>query len=185
VQRQTTDRKEEGQEPAAVVRQAQGLLRKLRLTVGGYRNKQASILERRHELLFLNDGWSDRTEVVHELVGLAIGYKSALNSALGVFVNGIKKGKKEKIKGTGIEINKAAEEQFYRRSEDTVLDTLASIDFEQPAADFLSMGEKLHGIAIVLFTESISPYRNDPELIHATVVARKTLYKRLNALKPQ
>lgn len=185
VQRQTTDGKEEGQEPAAVVRQAQGLLSKLRLTVGGYRNKQASILERRHELLFLNDGWSDRTGVIHELVGLAISYKSAFNSAMGVFVNGIKKNKKEKIKGAGIEINKAAEEQFYRRSEDTVLDTLACIDFEQSAPALLVMGEKLHSIAVALFTESVKPYHNDPELIHATAVARKTLYKRLNALKPQ
>lgn len=180
VQRQTTDGKEEGQEPAAVVHQAQGLLNKLKLTVGGYRNNQASILERRHELLFLNDGWSNRTEVVHDLVGKAVGYRDALNKALFVFANGFKE-----IKGAGVKVNEIAREQFYRRSEDTVLDTLASIDFLVPAPALLSMGTTLHGIAVGLFDESVKPYRNDPELIRTTAVSRKTLYKHLNALKPQ
>lgn len=179
VQRQT-DGKEEGQEPAAVVRQAQGLVRKLRLTVGGYRNNQASILERRHELLFLNDGWSGRTDVVHELVGLATGYRDALNKSLFVFANGFKE-----IKGAGVKVHELSKEQFYRRSEDTVLDTLARIDFDKPVPVLLVMGNKLHGIAVDLFVESVKPYRNDPELIRTTAVARKTLYKHLNALKPQ
>ncbi|BET57764.1 type I-E CRISPR-associated protein Cse1/CasA [Geobacter sp. 60473] len=180
VQRQMTNSKEEGQEPAAVVRQAQGLLNKLRLTVGGYRNNQASILERRHELIFLNDGWSGHTEVVHALVGQAVGYRDALNKSLFVFSSGFKE-----IKGAGVKVHELAKEQFYRRSEDTVLDTLARIDFEQAAQALLAMGDKLHSIVVELFNESVAPYRNDPELIRTTAVARKTLYKHLNALKPQ
>lgn len=183
VQRQTTDSKEEGQEPAAVVRQARALLTKLKLTIGGYRNNQASILERRHELLFLNDGWSHRTNVVHELVGKAVGYKSALYSAMSVFAKGVKKDKQGKIKGAGVEINKAAEEQFYRRSENTVLDTLARIDFEQPSPALQIMDDQLRLIAVILFDEMITPYRNDPELIHTIAIARKTLKKRLGELK--
>lgn len=179
VQRQTAG-KEEGQEPAAVVRQAQRLLNKLRLTVGGYRNNQASILERRHELLFINDGWSVRTDVIHGLVGLAIGYRDALNKSLFVFANGFKE-----IKGAGVKVHESAKEQFYRRSEDTVLATLARIDFEHPAPSLQAMGNKLHVLVVELFDESVAPYRNDPELIRTTAVARKTLHKHLNALKPQ
>lgn len=178
VQRQTTDSKDEGQEPAAVVRQAQVLLNRLKLTVGGYRNNQASILERRHELLFLNDGWSNRTEIVHELVGKASGYRDALNKALFVFTNGFKE-----IKGAGIKLQESAKEQFYRRSEETVHDTLARIDFAQPAPALLSMGDKLQHIAVQVFKEAVAPYRNEPELIRTTAIARKTLYKHLNALK--
>ena len=180
VQRQTNDSKDDGQEPAAVVRQAQSLLNKLKLTVGGYRNNQASILERRHELFFLNDGWSDNTNVVHELVGKALGYRDALNKALFVFANGFKE-----IKGAGVKVNEVARVQFYRRSEDTVLDSLATIDFAQPVPTLLSMGVKLHGIAVGLFDESVKPYHNDPELIRTAAVARRTLHKHLNALKPQ
>lgn len=183
VQRQT-DGKGEGQEPAAVVRQAQGLVRGLRLNIGGYRNNQASILERRHEVIFLNDGWSTKTGVLHELVGLATGYRDALNKALYVFSNGYKEAKGTKIKGAGVSVHEVAKEQFYRRSEDTVLDTLAQIDFTNPAPELLAMGEKLNRIAVQLFDESVRPYLNDPELVRTTAISRKTLHKHLNALKP-
>jgi len=182
VQKETGGGKVEGQEPAAVVRQAQCLVRSLRLTVGGYRNNQASILERRHELIFLNDGWSGHAGVVNDLVSQAIGYRDALNGAMNVFVKGIKK---SKIKGTGIDIKKVAEEQFYRSSEDTVLDTLARIDFANAAPQLLAMGEKLHRIAEGLFNESVRPYLSDPELVRTMAVSRKTLHKHLRALKPQ
>ena len=181
VQRQT-DGKAEGQEPAAVVRQAQGLIRGLRLNVGGYRNNQASILERRHQLIFIRDGWSDKTNIVDEIVSLGTGYRDAIYKSLSVFVKGIKQ---KKIKGAGIEINKIAEEQFYRRSEDTVLDTLANIDFGNPASQLQVMQNNLHRIAVDLFDESVHPYQGDPELIRTTAVARKTLHKHLNVLKPQ
>lgn len=184
VQRQT-DGNGEGQEPAAVIRQAQGFIRGLRLNVGGYQNKLASILERRHELIFIKDGWSDKTVVIHELVGLATRYRDALNKALYVFSNGLKESKGQKIKGAGVAVHEAGKEQFYQRSEDTVLDALTCIDFVNPAPDLLSLGGKLNRIAVELFDESVRPYRNDPELVRTTAISRMTLYKHLNALKPQ
>jgi CRISPR system Cascade subunit CasA len=47
-----------GNRPASPVIQAKELrIRPLHLIVGGYRNKQAAILERRHELISLGEGW--------------------------------------------------------------------------------------------------------------------------------
>lgn len=185
VQRQING-KEEGQEPAAVVRQAQGFLRKLRLNVGGYRNNQASILNRRHETIFLNDGWSDKSIVVHDLVGQACGYRDALNKALYIFVKGLKEQKgAEKVKGAGVSLQEAAREQFYRRTEDTVLDTLAKIDFNNPAPLLLAMEERLHKTVMELFELAVRPYLNDPELVKTMAISRKMLHKHLKALKPQ
>lgn len=186
VQRQAEGR-EAGQEPAAVVRQAQGFLRNLRLNVGGYRNNQASILERRHETIFLNDGWSNRSSVVHDLVGQACGYRDALmNKALYVFAKGLKETKgTTKVKGAGVSVQEAAREQFYRRTEDSVLDTLANMDFTNPAPTLLAMGDKLHKAVTELFEISVRPYLNDPELVRTMAISRKTLYKHLKALKPQ
>lgn len=184
VQRQI-DGRNEGQEPSAVVRQAQGIIKSLRLNIGGYRNNQASIIERRHEIIFLNDGWSSKTGVVHELVGLAIGYRDALNKALFVFSNGFKDAKGAKVKGAGVSVHEVAKEQFYRRTEDTVLDSLASIDFANPAPVLLAMGERLRLLDIELFENSVRPYLNDPELVRTMAISRNTLRKHLKALKPQ
>jgi CRISPR system Cascade subunit CasA len=184
VQRQI-DGREEGQEPAAVVRQAKRLIRTLRLNIGGYRNNQASILDRRHETIFLNDGWSDKADVVHEFVGLAAGYRDALNKALYVFAKGYKEAKGTKIKGAGVSVHEVAKEQFYRRTEDAVLDTLACIDFANPAPFLLAMGTRLHEIDVELFEESVRPYLNDPELVRTMAISRNTLRKHLKALKPQ
>lgn len=184
VQRQI-DGRNEGQEPSAVVRQAHGIIRSLRLNIGGYRNNQASIVERRHEIIFLNDGWSSKTGVVNELVGLAIGYRDALNKALFVFSNGFKDAKGSKIKGAGVSVHEVAKEQFYRCTEDTVLDSLASIDFANPAPVLLAMGERLRLFDIELFENSVRPYLNDPELVRTMAISRNTLRKHLKALKPQ
>ena len=51
----------EGNRPAPAIGQAPGRwsIHRLHLFVGGYRNKQASVLERRHELIELGQGWDD------------------------------------------------------------------------------------------------------------------------------
>lgn len=185
VQRQA-EGKEDGQEPAAVVRQAKNFLRHLRLNVGGYRNNQASILERRHETIFLNDGWSNMCSVVHDLVEQACGYRDALNKALFVFAKGLKETKgTAKVKGAGVSVQEKAREQFYRRTEDTVLDTLANMDFANPVPVLATMEEGLYKTVSELFEDSVRPYLNDPELVRTMAVSRKTLRKHLKALKPQ
>ncbi len=184
VQQQMDETNDGGQQPAAVVLQARNVWkshsRKLHMLIGGYRNNQASVLERRHEVFTLNHGWDKNTHVIHQLVSLGRGYRDALYKANYVFVNGIKD-----IKAAGIKLSQGAEAQFYRRSEPTIEDTLARIDFASPETELARMRKSLRGIAEALFEESVRPYLNDPELIRTLAVSRKTLYKHLNNLEPQ
>jgi len=182
----------EGHQPAAVVQQASKIYgqgaQKLHLLIGGYLNKagQASILGRRHESFTLNHGWDSNTKVIYDLVSLGRGYRDALWKALAVFVNGMKNAKgAAKVKGAGVKLNVTAETQFYRRSEPTIEDALARIDFANPESELSRMRSSLKLIAEELFKASVLPYLNDPELIKTLAVARRVLHKHLNELEPQ
>jgi CRISPR system Cascade subunit CasA len=178
--RQMSDENTAGQQPAAVVLQARYFSSRLNILVGGYRNNQASILERRHEVFTLNHGWDSNTEVIHYLVQQAIGYRDALYKSLYVFMKGIKD-----IKGAGVKVNQIAEVQFYRRSEPAVQYALACIDFTDPSPALIKMQASLKREANNLFDESVRPYLQDPELIKTMTVARRTLNKHLRNLEPQ
>jgi len=177
VRHTVVDSKIPGQEPAAVIRQAQNLRVRLTLCIGGYRNNQASILERRHELLSLGEGWNTKPQTVQEVVDNAIGYRDALNKALFSFFKG------GGSKGAGIPVHETGKVQFYRRTEDTILGTLAQINFENPAPHILVLKDELLRIVRELFEEAVRPYLNDPNLIHTVAVSRRILNKHLKALK--
>lgn len=184
VQQQIDNSNVEGQQPAPVVLQARKILppqlQRLHLVVGGYRNNQASVLERRHEVFTLNHGWDRNPNVITEMVAIGKGYRDALYKALFVFVNGIKD-----IKGAGVKLNQATDMQFYRRSEPTIEDTLARIDFNSPAQQLALMGTELKRVITDLFNEAVQPYLNDPELIRTLAVARRTLRKHLTNMELQ
>jgi CRISPR system Cascade subunit CasA len=179
VRREVVDSNTPGQEPAAVIQQAQKLGVRLTLCVGGYRNNQASILERRHELLSLGEGWNAKPQIIQEVVDKAIGYRDALNKALFLFFKG------GGNKGAGLPVYENGKVQFYRRTEDTILDTLARLDFSDPAPHLAALEETLYREVKGLFEDSVRPYLSDPNLIHTMAISRRVLHKHLNALKPQ
>jgi CRISPR system Cascade subunit CasA len=184
VQQQVDATNTEGQQPATVILQARkifgSMYEKFHLLVGGYRNNQASVLERSHEVFTLNHGWNSNTKVIHEMVVTGRGYRDALYKALFVFVNGVKD-----VKGAGVKLNQSADMQFYRRSEPTIEDTLARIDFNDAAPHLARMRTALQAITNDLFDETLQPYLNDPELIRTLAVARRTLQKHLKNMEPQ
>jgi len=179
VRRAVVDSKIPGQEPAAVIRQAQELGVRLTLCIGGYRNNQASILERRHEQVSLREGWNSKPQVVQEVVDTAVGYRDALNKALFTFYKG------GGVKGVGVPVHEVGRSQFYRRTEDVILDTLARLNFANPAPSLLTLQSELHHTVKDLFEESVQPYLNDPNLVHTMAVSRRVLHRHLNDLKPQ
>ncbi|SEM66733.1 CRISPR-associated protein, Cse1 family [Syntrophus gentianae] len=195
VQQQIDHDSIEGHQPAAVIQQVRMLYgqqaQKLHLIVGGYLNRagQASITGRRHEVFTLNHGWDRNTNVIKELVSVGIGYKGAVTSALFFFCKGFKdkKVKTNTLKGLGdkIDLPKVAEARFYRRSEPTIENTLANIDFDNPELELAKMRKALKRISEDIFEESIRPYLNDPELIRTLAASRRTLFKHLNNLEPQ
>ena len=174
----------EGHRVAAVVKQAQELLRgqKLQLIIGGYRNNQASILERRHEVLAFNQGWQQFPEIIDEVVEIGLNYKTALRKALYTFAEGVRN---SDIKGVGVAVYESAERQYYRQSDLIIPRLLASLDYEHADETLTQLKRDLYQLCKRLFEEATSPYVHHPKLALTLAVARRGLDKHLAALKPQ
>ena len=179
-------KKEVQQLPAVVVQQLKRYAKPfpLELLVGGYRNNQAAILERRHDLLTVNHGWENHLKDIRILVAFALKYKSALRSALYKASEGIKL-KDRKLKGSGLELHNAGEAQFYRVTESTVTRTLATINFKEPKADFEELGTSLAKTCREIFHQRTSPYLHDPELFRTVAIAKRSLNKDLSEIPNQ
>ena len=177
---------EQGQLPAMVIRQLQKYLQnhadKFELLVGGYRNNQAAIIERRHEVLTLSQGWETHGKEVHELVAHGLKYKTALRKVLFVCSEGIKE-KDRKLKGTGLKLQEVGETQFYRRSEHVMAKALADIDFSNTLSTFVMLDTGLKKICEAVFTELTTPYEHDPELFRTLAIARRSLQKHIREIR--
>jgi len=180
VKRELNETNKEGQEPALVIQQAKkyagGNLSRLELLVGGYRNNQASILERRHEMLMLNQGWESHPKEIHDLVKHGMAYKTALRKSLWIVAEGIRK---TDIKGTGIKVHEVGETQFFRLSENIMLEALAGIDFSHPLPTFVELDKKLAAICRDVFELLTKPYQHDLILLRTIAIARRSLSKNL------
>lgn len=174
---------EQGQLPAMVIRQIEKYLPnhagKFELLVGGYQNNQAAIVERRHEVLTLSQGWETHAGKVHELVAHGMKYKAALYKVLSVCAKGIK----EKLKGTGLKLQEVGEAQFYRRSEDLMIKALADVDYSDTQPTFIMLDTGLEKICGAIFTELTSPYEHDPELFRTLAITRRSLQKHMKEIR--
>lgn len=172
-----------GQNPAPVLEQARKELVKasrLQFVIGGYRNNQASVLERRHEFFSLADGWADHGKEIHRIIETGLGYKTALRKALYLFAVGIK----DKIKGAGVNLCEQGDALFFQQTEQWVHQILGSIDFKtpQPAIDDLS--QQLKSTVLRLFEQLTQSYRQEPKMLKALALARRSLNKSLADLQP-
>ncbi|EDR2901063.1 type I-E CRISPR-associated protein Cse1/CasA [Salmonella enterica subsp. enterica] len=176
--------KENGNRVATVVNQFRHIApqRGLELVVGGYRNNQASILERRHDVLIFTQGWQQHSNVINEIVEAGLSYKTALRKALYTFSVGVKNAE---FKGAGVSVHEVAERRFYRRSELLIPEILASINFSQADMVIRELRGKLHQLCETLFNESVAPYAHHPKLISTLAIARASFYKHLRELQPQ
>lgn len=174
--------KGEGQRPAAVV--AQGIevfpRAKTQLIIGGYRNNQASILERRHEVMVINQGWQTHGDTVADLVNIGLSYKTALRKSLYSFVEGVKN---TDIKGAGIAVHEVAERAYFRSSELLVTDLIGNLNFEYPLPQLYEFHRALNGLCIRLFNQVTAPYAHHPKLVRTLAIARRSLNKQLGELK--
>lgn len=177
----------EGNRPAPAITQfGKTWSRKpLTLLVGGYRNKQASVLERRHELFGLASGWDGAgSNNLKHLVDLALRSRDALRKKL--FYAG--KGNKDKgFKGLGVGLQQTGETLFFRRTERLVHSTLADIPFDDLRfnAHRENFVATLADICEDIFTELTSPYAAKPELVPIIAVARAGLGIEIAKLKKE
>jgi CRISPR system Cascade subunit CasA len=165
----------EGHSPAPVVTQfgsMQSYGEPLYLLVGGYRNKQAAVLERRHELFNLAQGWAEHGDDVVKIVSLGLQVKDALRGTLYGF-----------SKTTGIARQEEAQAQFYRRSERLIHDLLCEMDFNQFNAARDRLAQDLSKLALDIFEEQTAPYQHRPEIYKSIALARAGLRAKLNKLK--
>ncbi|WP_036251188.1 type I-E CRISPR-associated protein Cse1/CasA [Methylobacter sp. BBA5.1] len=173
----------EGQQTAPVIQQARTFTAadKIQLIIGGYRNNQATILERRHELFSLAQGWAEHGDVIQQVIDRGLAYKTAIRKALYLFAVGIK----DKVNGSGINLCNPVEATYYQRTENLMHNSLAAIKFEASQDELQALNNQLKAIVVSLFNQSTEPYRQEPKMLKALALARRSLHKSLKELEPQ
>jgi CRISPR system Cascade subunit CasA len=171
----------EGSTPAGPISQAGELSdTDLHLLIGGYRTKQASVLERRHEMMGLAKGWQDDKDRLSKLVAIGKEAKKALRGKLYFAVQG---NKDKGLKGIGAAIHETAEKLFYARTESLIHETFSNelTWKEWPVARSVfarQIVEHCHAI----FEELTDPYAMKPELIPVIAWVRRSLTNDLEKL---
>jgi len=122
----------------------------------------------------------------------ALKYKNALVGQLLLFSKGMEI-EKRVLKGVNLSIKKKKKtyytlvengtKQFYRLSEDMMMKSLASIDFDNPLPTYVEMDAKLKTICESIFTELTSPYQHDPELFRTLIITRRSLQKHMKDIR--
>jgi CRISPR system Cascade subunit CasA len=173
----------EGQQAAPVLQQARTFMAadKIQLIVGGYRNNQATVLERRHELFSLAQGWAEHGLVIHKIIEGSLAYKTALRKALYLFAVGVK----DKVHGSGINLCDPIEANYYQQTENLLHQTFAGVDFSAPTSSMQTLNRKLKTIVLDLFEQATDPYRQEPKMLKALALARRSLHKSLKDLEPE
>lgn len=171
----------EGSSPAGPVIQFTELsTNKLNLLIGGYRANQASVLERRHELMSLAQGWCDDKERLPKLVKIGKDAKKALRGKLYFAAQG---NNDKGLKGIGAAIHETAEKLFYARTEGLIHETFSN---EQTWKDWVAAREifakQIAGHCKDIFNELTEPYAMKPELIPVIAWARRGLNTDLKKL---
>jgi len=145
---------------------------KLHLIVGGYRNKQASVLERRHELISLASGWQDKHHEIVRLVQLGKEARKILRGQLWFAAQG---DKDRGMKGIGVPIHEPGEKIYYARTETLFYNFL---DKEDDGIE-KQLAIKLTTICKKIFEELTDPYAHKPELIPIIARTRRKLDREL------
>jgi CRISPR system Cascade subunit CasA len=178
----------EGQQAAPVLQQARKFMaaNKIQLIVGGYRNNQATVLERRHELFSLAQGWAEHGLVIHKIIEGGLAYKTALRKSLFTFVSGAlvnpgSKSSRDKVS----EICGCVETIYYQQTENLLHQTFAGVNFDEPDLTLQSLNRKLQAVVLELFEQATEPYRQEPKMLKALALARRSLHKSLNELEPE
>ena len=153
---------QEGSVPAGPITQAHELVEgTLHLLIGGYRAKQASVLERRHEMISLAQGWADDHGRLKRMVEIGKEAKKILRGKLYFAV----KGNSDKgLKGIGASIHETAEKLFYARTESLIHETFSNEStWKEWAGARSRFSQQLAQYCKDIFEELTDPYSMKPE----------------------
>jgi len=172
------EEKREGNTPALVLThfpEVFGDQEPLHLLVGGYRNKQSSIIDRRHELISLSEGWHQNKTQLGVLVDRAVAIKTALRSKISGF------GKALGVKG----LETKAEDRFYQETEASIRGLLRQMDFQQFREALEKMTTQLCRLAQSILEEISRPYVSSTHGVKAYSITRRTLSTALNKIRKE
>ena len=165
---------QEGSIPAGPIIQANEIGEgDLHLLIGGYRTNQASVLERRHEMMSIAQGWQDDKGRLPKLVEIGKEAKKALRGKLYFAVQG---NKDKGLKGIGAAIHETGEKLFYARTESLIHETFSNeLTFKEWATARSDFAKQLADHCRDIFEELTDPYAMKPELIPVIAWARRSL----------
>lgn len=167
------DKANEKIEPASTIKQYRSIATNERLRVGGYRNKQASILQRRHEVLSLGSGWNDGKESVEMFVGIALQIKAILRNKLYGFAQA----------SGAANIHRLAEASFYNNSEPMIHELLREMDWREATAAISRLQTELIQLSRRIFDQLTAPYSHQPKMLKALAVARAGMEREFHKIQ--
>jgi CRISPR system Cascade subunit CasA len=171
----------EGSSPAGPISQFHATTSNepLNILVGGYRTNQASVLERRHELIGIAPGWG-KEQRLSTLVGIGKDAKKALRGKLYFAVQG---NKDKGLKGLGAAVHETAEKLFYARTESLIHQTFSSdATFKEWGEARRHYAQQITNHCRAIFEELTDPYALKPELIPVIAWSRRALNTDLKKL---
>jgi len=120
--------------------------------VSGYRNKQASILERRHELFSMPQDWEKNDRYVKPGIDYALAVKQELRNKLYGFA-----------KEVGPNLHDIAERQFYDVTEPLINNLLRDMDFREGRSILTDFKLHVTQQGRHIFETLTEPYQHDPK----------------------
>lgn len=175
--------KTEGYIPAGVVTQFNDLFsdKPIHLIIGGYRNKQASIVQRRHELYSLPAGWNDEFRSrITEVIEIGLEAEDILTSK--VLYPVIKGNKDRGIKGIGASINSKASSIYFHITEPIIHRMLRETSLKEYGKAKEKFIVNISEICLDIFNNVTQPFIHRPEFIGAIAIGRNKLKKLMNKL---
>jgi len=167
------DMDQEGHQPPLIITQYRDVFRgkSLQLIIGGYRNNQAKIEQRRHELLSISQGWDKENGQNHikYFVSLGLKYKTILRKNL--------YGLAKKIGGQKglVGLSDMGEELFYQQSESLIHAQIAQMEWQHANLNMKSFQSSLNKLCMNIFDQLVLPYEHDPKFLSSIVVSRARL----------
>ena len=135
------------------------------LLVGGYTNKQAAILERRHEVFSMPSNWLENRDWLEKSINAALEIKTVLRRRSYYFG-----------KETGAKIHEQAERTYYQQTEFKVHELLRSFSSRKEGREITQefVGH-CKSLARTIFEELSRPYQHSPEGLQQYAKDRRSL----------
>ncbi|MCC6505063.1 MAG: type I-E CRISPR-associated protein Cse1/CasA [Aquimonas sp.] len=158
---------------------------KLDLLIGGYQAKKALVLQRRHELIGIANGWQDDKSRLEKMVVFGKGVRKSLYGNLMTSSSGYEnKKRKIKLKGLGVDLHKTAEKLFYARTEALIHEAFSNdLTWKQWPVKKAEFVEAMLRCGRDIFAELTQPYFAKPDLIPIVAWTEQKLNAEFKKLK--